>query len=102
MTPKEKYHLFRTNKKFCVAPWTSFQVFADGRVGTCSIGKETLGNVNDKSVSQILSNNPIVKRIKTNMLNNVADTNCTICDRRSIDEDGFEYYRDHLNKMINN
>jgi radical SAM protein with 4Fe4S-binding SPASM domain len=100
MTPKEKYHLFRTNKKFCVAPWTSFQVYADGRVATCSIGKETLGNVNDKSVSQILSNNPIVKRIKTNMLNNVADTNCTICDRRSIDEDGFEYYRDHLNKMI--
>jgi len=100
MTPKEKYHLFRTNKNFCVVPWTSFEVFTDGTLKTCSVGKETLGNVNDKKLDQLLSENPKLKRIKTNMLNNIADTNCTRCHKRSIDKDGFEYYRAYYNKML--
>ena len=100
MDPKKKFHLFRTNKNFCVVPWTNFEIFTDGDITTCSVGKETFGNVNETDIMEILTKNPTLKRIKTNMLNDRPDSNCVECQHRSIPDENFSYLRDHYNPKI--
>ncbi len=99
MTPKEKYHLFRTNKNFCAAPWTSIHVFGDGDVRTCSIGKTNLGNVKEKPINEILKGD-VARSIKRNMLEDKPDKNCVVCQRRTIDDTYFSYYKDHFNSKV--
>ena len=100
MDPKKKFHLFRTNKNFCVVPWTNFEIFTDGDITTCSVGKETFGNVNETDIMEILTKNPTLKRIKTNMLNDRPDSNCVECQHRSIPDENFSYLRDHYNYRL--
>tara|TARA_Y100001970_G_scaffold294091_1_gene446707 strand:- start:956 stop:2095 length:1140 start_codon:yes stop_codon:yes gene_type:complete len=100
MDPKKKFHLFRTNKHFCVVPWTNFEIFTNGDIKTCSVGREKFGNVNDTDIMEILRKNPTLKRIKTNMLNNQPDANCVECQNRSIKEENFSYLRDHYNARL--
>ena len=100
MDPKKKFHLFRTNKNFCVVPWTNFEIFTDGDITTCSVGKETFGNVNETDIMEILTKNPTLKRIKTNMLNDRPDSNCIECQHRSITKENFSYLRDHYNYRL--
>jgi radical SAM protein with 4Fe4S-binding SPASM domain len=100
MDPKKKVNLFKTNKNFCVVPWTNFEIFTNGDIKTCSAGKETFGNVNETDIMEILTKNPTLKRIKTNMLNDRPDSNCVECQHRSINEENFSYLRDHYNSKI--
>ena len=100
MDPKKKFHLFKTNKNFCVVPWTNFEIFTNGDIRTCSVGKEIFGNVNETDIMEILTKNPTLKRIKTNMLNDRPDSNCVECQHRSINEENFSYLRDHYNSKI--
>ena len=100
MDPKKKFHLFKTNKNFCVVPWTNFEIYTNGDIKTCSVGKETFGNVNETDIMEILTKNPTLKRIKTNMLNDRPDSNCIECQHRSIDDENFSYLRDHYNPKI--
>ena len=100
MDPKKKVNLFKTNKNFCVVPWTNFEIFTNGDIKTCSAGKETFGNVNETDIMEILTKNPTLKRIKTNMLNDRPDSNCVECQHRSINEENFSYLRDHYNPKI--
>ena len=100
MDPKKKINLFKTNKNFCVVPWTNFEIFTNGDIKTCSAGKETFGNVNETDIMEILTKNPTLKRIKTNMLNDRPDSNCVECQHRSINEENFSYLRDHYNPKI--
>lgn len=96
INPKRKYELFRQNKNFCVVPWTSFEVWTNGDIKTCSVGNEVLGNINNSDINSIM-NSKSIKRIRTNMLNNKADVNCRQCHHRTIQEDNFTYLRDHYN-----
>jgi len=100
MDPKKKFHLFKTNKNFCVVPWTNFEIFTNGDIKTCSAGKEKFGNVNETDIMEILTKNPTLKRIKTNMLNDRPDSNCIECQHRSINEENFSYLRDHYNSKL--
>lgn len=101
MDKKKKYELFAKNRNFCVLPWTGFELFTDGKVKTCSLGKTTLGNVNSKPLQEILQGNEI-KSIRKNMLENKPDSNCVMCQSRHIDDLKFNYLRDHYNaKAIN-
>ena len=100
MDPKKKFRLFRTNKNFCVVPWTNFEIFTNGNIRTCSVGKEIFGNVNETDIMEILTKNPTLKRIKTNMLNDRPDSNCIECQHRSITDENFSYLRDHYNPKI--
>jgi radical SAM protein with 4Fe4S-binding SPASM domain len=99
MNPKKKYHLFKSNKSFCVVPWTNFEVYTNGDIKTCSMGGETLGNINNQDIEDILQSDTI-KRIKSNMLENKPDKNCVSCYHRSIEDKNFSYLRDHYNKLL--
>ena len=99
MDPKKKFHLFRTNKNFCVVPWTNFEVYTNGDIKTCSLGKKKLGNISDQPLDEILNGEPI-KKIKENMLNNVPDKNCVKCQIRTIEEDNFKHLRNHYNSRL--
>ncbi len=59
MNPKKKYHLFKSNKSFCVVPWTNFEVYTNGDIKTCSMGGETLGNINNQDIEDILQSDTI-------------------------------------------
>jgi MoaA/NifB/PqqE/SkfB family radical SAM enzyme len=50
------------DKNFCVIPWTGFQVEPDGGVKNCIISKDTIGNLNDQSIHDILKKNSEVKK----------------------------------------
>ena len=100
MDPKKKFHLFKTNKNFCVVPWTNFEIYTNGDIRTCGVGKDTFGNVNETDIMEILTKNPTLKRIKTNMLNDRPDSNCIECQHRSITDENFSYLRDHYNPKL--
>ena len=67
-----------TNKSFCVLPWTGFQLEANGDVKNCIISNETLGNINDTSIQDIMSS-PKNLKLKEDMLENRKPHNCSGC-----------------------
>jgi|ETN01SMinimDraft_4_1059930.scaffolds.fasta_scaffold13640_4 radical SAM protein with 4Fe4S-binding SPASM domain len=100
MDPKKKYHLFKTNKNFCVVPWTNFEIYTNGDVKTCSMGDENLGNVNEENLDDILRKSKVLHRMKKNMLADKSDSNCIRCHHRTISEANFNYLRDHYNARL--
>ena len=42
------------DKNFCVIPWTGFEVDPDGGVKNCIISKDTIGNLNNESIQDII------------------------------------------------
>ena len=97
--PKKKYNLFRQNKNFCVVPWTNFELYTNGDVRTCSVGRTRLGNVNKTSIHDILGGDKLTS-IRQNMLDNKADKNCGWCVHRTISDNNFSYLRDHYNSRL--
>ena len=55
MDSKTKYKLFKQSKNFCVVPWTTFELFTNGNIKTCGIGKTKFGNINNNSITDILT-----------------------------------------------
>ena len=100
MDSKKKYQLFKQNDNFCVCPWTNAQIYTNGDVKTCSVGRDILGNVNETDLDEILSKSKTIKRIRSNMLNDTPDANCVVCQHRTIDENDFNYLKDHYNHKI--
>lgn len=74
MTPKE----YLTKKSFCALPWLGIYIQPDGAVRNCAITKETLGNINDQSLADILHND-INENIKRDMLDDVMHERCSHC-----------------------
>ena len=97
MDPKTKYKLFKQNENFCVCPWTNVEIFTNGDVKTCSVGKEIIGNVNETDITELLQKSDTLKRIRANMLENRPDPNCTVCQFRTIESNEFTYLKDHYN-----
>lgn len=71
---------YLTKKSFCVLPWTGVYIQPNGDVRNCSVTPETIGNINNIPLEQIL-NGDINTNIKTNMLNDVMLPQCGQCHR---------------------
>ena len=101
MDPKTKYKLFKQSKNFCVVPWTNFELHTNGNIITCSVGRTKIGNINDNSITDIL-NNEKMQTLKQNMLDDIPNPNCVMCQHRRIDDDNksFTYLKDHYNSRI--
>ena len=67
-------------KQYCAAPWRSLHIYTSGDVKTCCSGhSDMLGNLNDKSIDQILLN-PVLKEIRSTIKSGrLHDTYCRTC-----------------------
>jgi radical SAM protein with 4Fe4S-binding SPASM domain len=74
MTPKEYF----TKKSFCTLPWSGVFIQPDGKVRNCAVTKETLGNINQDSLQDIL-HGTINQNIKKDMLEDVFHDRCGHC-----------------------
>jgi sulfatase maturation enzyme AslB (radical SAM superfamily) len=50
-----------TNRAFCPVPWTGIMYNFDGTVKNCIRSAETIGNINDNPIEEILSNDLMIK-----------------------------------------
>jgi len=64
---------------FCPAPWTSVFLNPDGRVDSCCISSNDLGNVNKKSFTEIIAGD-INFAVKQSVLNQTLPKGCSQCD----------------------
>lgn len=78
------------NKSLCPLPFTGASIDTDGTVRCCSISRETLGNVNNESLEQILTTSKKLKKIRKDMLENKYPKNCQDC-----------YTKEKYNKNLN-
>lgn len=101
MDSKTKYKLFKQSKNFCVVPWTTFELFTNGNIKTCGIGKTKFGNINNNSITNILTSEKM-QTLKQNMLDDIPNPNCVMCQHRRIDDNhkNFTYLKDHYNSRI--
>ena len=96
------------DKNFCVLPWTGFQLEPNGVVKNCIISEDTIGNIHQNSIENILQSKKNLE-IKTQMLNKEFPNNCTGCYFQEKDRTtSFEnissrlYYAKELGPHINN
>lgn len=64
------------DKNFCVIPWTGFQVDPDGGVKNCIISKDTIGNLNQEPIQDIIQKN---KSFRQKMLEGEFPSSCNGC-----------------------
>jgi radical SAM protein with 4Fe4S-binding SPASM domain len=63
---------------YCSAPWNGLTIREDGRVLTCCVGKITLGNLNNQTMSEIEKSSTLVE-IRNSLLAGQSHTNCSQC-----------------------
>ena len=63
---------------FCPLPWTGFIMNPNGQIKNCVLAQEEIGNVNRKSIEDILSDDKNLE-IKTNMLQHKKHNSCKGC-----------------------
>ena len=78
------------NNSLCPLPFAGAIVNTDGTVQCCSISKETLGNVNEQTLEQIIKTSKKLKQIRKEMLENKYPYNCSDC-----------YQKEKYNKSLN-
>ncbi len=66
------------NKSFCPLPWTSIYLQPDGKVDSCCVSKNNLGNLQSHSIDQIVNERKNIE-IKKKMTNNIVPDGCKIC-----------------------
>jgi len=69
---------YLTKKNFCVLPWVGVYIQPDGDVRNCAITRETLGNLNQEKLVDILEG-PNNQNIKKDMLSDVFHSRCSHC-----------------------
>ena len=97
MDPKKKFFLFKFSKNFCSVPWNYFKIDVDGEVRTCVKGTQRLGNINQQSINEILSNSAL-RQIREELYQDKLPTNCEKC--REMDnshETRYSFLRDMYN-----
>lgn len=67
------------SKSFCAAPWNNSYIDTEGKVYTCSIGKQLIGNVKNGSLYSVLKNSKELEEIKKQMLNGNRPSQCSVC-----------------------
>jgi radical SAM protein with 4Fe4S-binding SPASM domain len=86
MTPKD----YLTKKNFCVLPWTGVFIQPDGVVRSCAVTPESIGNINDNSLENILhgEKNQIIKQ---DMSGEVFHNRCHHCYHLEKNQQGFNF-----------
>ena len=69
---------YLTNKSFCPLPWTGFSIESDGKVKNCICSTDSIGNIKEKSIQDIMIDTPN-EQIKADMLLNAKPDNCKYC-----------------------
>jgi len=69
---------YLTNGSFCPLPWTGFYYQIDGTVKNCTQSTETLGNIKDAPIENVLGSETNCK-IRRAMLNNEYPSGCKGC-----------------------
>jgi len=87
--PKE----YLTNKKFCPIPWTGFMYNSNGDVLNCIRSQQVIGNIKDKSIHKILSDNI---EIKQNMLAHRDGSGCNVCYDLEDNKKGYNMISDRI------
>jgi hypothetical protein len=72
----EKKYL--TNKNFCPIPWTGLMYNFDGTVKNCIRSAAPIGNIQEKSIEQILNGDKNVQT-QLEMISNRPGPNCYPC-----------------------
>ena len=68
------------HNSMCVLPWHGFTLFPNGDVKNCAISKESLGNIHEDSLPELLDNG-INQKIRQDMQNDIRHERCITCYR---------------------
>lgn len=69
---------YLTNKSFCPLPWTGFLIESDGNVKNCICSFNSIGNLKEKSIVDIMRDVPNTQ-IKNSMIADQKPDNCEYC-----------------------
>jgi len=86
---------YLTNKNFCPIPWTGLMYNFDGNVKNCIRSADTIGNIQDKPIEEILKD---VKNVSTkfDMLVGYPGTRCHPCYNLEKEKNSFEIISDRV------
>jgi sulfatase maturation enzyme AslB (radical SAM superfamily) len=71
---------FIQHPAICTLPWHGICILPNGDIKNCAISQETLGNVHNNELSDII-HAPIAHAIKQDMVNAIRHPRCTTCYR---------------------
>ena len=91
MTPKD----ILTNQHFCPMPWTGLMYNFDGKVKNCIRSDDSLGNIKDTSVEDILLGPKNVTK-QANITNNAPALGCHTCYNLEHGKKGFDIISDRI------
>jgi uncharacterized Fe-S cluster-containing radical SAM superfamily protein len=91
MNPKDVL----TNRHFCPMPWTGLMYNFDGAVKNCIRSDDTLGNIKDTPVKDILLGDKNVGK-QTNIINNQPAIGCHTCYDIEHNKKGFDIISDRI------
>ena len=91
MNPKDVL----TNRHFCPMPWTGLMYNSDGAVKNCIRSDDTLGNIKDTPIENILLGDKNVGK-QTNIINNRPAVGCHTCYDLEHDKKGFDIISDRI------
>ena len=91
MNPKDVL----TNRHFCPMPWTGLMYNFDGAVKNCIRSDDTLGNIKDTPVEEILLGAKNVGK-QTNIINNQPALGCHTCYDLEHGKQGFDIISDRI------
>ena len=91
MNPKDVL----TNRHFCPMPWTGLMYNSDGAVKNCIRSDDTLGNIKDTPIENILLGEKNVGK-QTNIINNRPAVGCHTCYDLERDKKGFDIISDRI------
>jgi radical SAM protein with 4Fe4S-binding SPASM domain len=77
------------NKSFCPLPWTGFIVQQNGDIKNCVLAKDVIGNINERTIQQILSGEHN-KKIKKQMLAGNKPSSCIGCYKLEEGKNNFD------------
>ena len=84
---------YLTNRAFCPIPWTGIMYNFDGSVKNCIRSVESIGNINNATIEEILSND---HAIKADMRAGQKFSRCNPCYELEKDENNFNIISDRV------
>jgi MoaA/NifB/PqqE/SkfB family radical SAM enzyme len=86
---------YLTNKNFCPIPWTGFMYNFDGTVKNCIRNPQSIGNLKDSSITEILQGESNLLT-KHNMIYNKPGQGCSVCYDLERDKKSFDIISDRV------
>ncbi len=69
---------FFNHNSLCPLPWNGIFVNPDGKIKNCAISRQSLGDINQQPLQDIVDNH-INREIRSDMLNNIKHKRCNAC-----------------------